>query len=256
MSSSLEAEKKSDHFKGKSALQHLAEKQSEGAISTTESHGTETPGHISSFADSARELAFLLLITGAICYHLLLPPLIIFQILTLFSASLIIWKTGRSSWLGWSRMERLHRLVEQERWEIQNHRPQEREELYALYGPKGFEGQLLEEVVDVLMADDDKLLRIMLEEEMGLRLQCHEHPLKQGLGGGLGAFFAALLCLLGTWFSSFLGLFFGAGITVACAATLSAIYEKNRKIPAIVWNLSIMYAAFSVVYFMLAYIST
>ena len=255
MSSPSETQENSDHFKGKDALQHMVEHQSDGVISMAESHGTEMPGHISSLADAAREVSFLLLIAGTICHRFQMPPLQTIQLLSLLSCGLIIWKTGRSAWLGWSRLERLHRLVEQERWEIQNHRPQEREELYALYRPKGFEGQLLEEVVDVLMADDDRLLRVMLEEEMGLKLRCHEHPLKQGLGGGLGAFSAALLCLTGSWIFSISGLFIGAAFTVTLAAAFSALYEKNRVVPAIVWNLSIMYVAFSFVYFMLEYIS-
>ena len=183
MSSTSETQENPDHFNGKGALKHMVEHQSDGVISMAESHGTEMPGHVSSFADAAREVAFLLLVAGTICHRFQMPPLQTLQLLSLLSCGLIIWKTGRSAWLGWSRLERLHRLVEQERWEIQNHRPQEREELYALYRPKGFEGQLLEEVVDVLMADDERLLRVMLEEEMGLKLRCHEHPLKQGLGG-------------------------------------------------------------------------
>ena len=93
--------------------------------------------------------------------------------------------------LGWARLERLHRIVEEERYEIENHRQQEREELKELYRAKGFQGKLLDEVVDVLMADGERLLKVMVEEELGLSLQSQEHPLKQGAGSALGAFVAS-----------------------------------------------------------------
>ncbi len=32
------------------------------------------------------------------------------------------------------------------------------------------------------MADDNRLLRVMLEEELGLTLEAYEHPLKQAFG--------------------------------------------------------------------------
>ncbi len=98
---------------------------------------------------------------------------------------------GRSAWLGWSRLERLHRILAQEKWEIEHNREQEREELGVLYAAKGFEGKLLEDVLDVLMADGDRLLKVMVEEELGLTLESQVHPLKQGLGAGFECYLPA-----------------------------------------------------------------
>jgi hypothetical protein len=106
----------------------------------------------------------------------------LFLMLSLFSFGWAVWKTGRSALLGWGRMERLHRLIEEERWEIQHHRAQERRELGEMYRAKGFDGKLLEEVLDVLMSDDNRLLKVMLEEELGLTLEAYEHPLRQAIG--------------------------------------------------------------------------
>ena len=95
---------------------------------------------------------------------------------SLFSIGWLFWKLGRSSLLGWARLERLHRLIQQEQWEIEHHRAQEKEELTAMYHQKGLTGKLLEQVIEVLMADDNRLLRVMLEEELGLTLETYEHP--------------------------------------------------------------------------------
>ena len=58
----------------------------------------------------------------------------------------------------------------EERFEIAHHRGQEKEELTELYALKGFKGELLDQVINVLMADDNRLLSVMLEEELGLEL--------------------------------------------------------------------------------------
>lgn len=214
------------HFEGKSALEHVTEKRASAA---SEVHGTEIPGPISSGADSAREMAVALLILTTLGLSWLS--------LLLFASAYFLWKIGRSAWLGWSRLGRLHRVVQEERWEIEHHRPQERDELIVLYGQKGFEGELLEEVVDVLMADSDRLLRVMLEEEMGLTLEAYPHPLKLAAGAGIGAIVGAAILLAGFFIP------YGAPIAtflvLGIAATVSAHYEKNRLLPAIIWNLAI-----------------
>ena len=103
--------------------------------------------------------------------------------------------------LGWSRLERLHRVIEEERWEIEHHRPQEREELRALYAAKGLRENSSMRSIEVLMADDNRLFQVMLEEELGLTLEAYEHPLKQAFGAFFGAHCSAL-CLFGPMASS------------------------------------------------------
>ena len=171
-----------------------------------------------------------------------------------FSFGWILWKVGRSAWLGWARLERLHRLVAEEKWEIEHHRHQEREELAALYAAKGFHGKLLEDVMDVLMSDDDRLLRVMLEEELGLSLEKQEHPLKQSLGAGIGALLTALICAISYALFSSTGLIIAALLVMGFAGGLSARYEKNRKIPAIIWNIGLGILAFGCPYFLLQFL--
>ena len=142
------------------------------------------------------------------------------------------------------------RLIEEERWEIEHHRPQEREELKALYAVKGFSGKLLDESVDILMADDNRLLQVMLEEELGLSLESYEHPLKQALGAFFGVIVSsAIMCC---WFlSSSPG---GARpslqrLVIACSAGMVAHLERNQPLPAIVWNVANAALASGVAYF-------
>lgn len=242
------------HFKGKDALSHVAEAQAAGLISSAEIHGTETPGHIAAGADAARESALLMLLIWIILIQFHIPQAQFLQILAAFSAGWIVWKAGRSAWLGWSRLERLHRIVAQEKYEIDHHRKQEREELKELYAAKGFEGKLLEEVLDVLMADDERLLRVMVEEELGLSLASHEHPLKQAFGAFVGSISAIAICMLGLWVDSAYGIVLGSLLAIAIGAGILAYHSKNLLIPAIVWNLGLSLLSFGFVYFLINFL--
>lgn len=231
------------HFQGKDAISHVAEKQAEGMISSAEIHGTEVPGHIGAFADCVRDTSVALtLIALLIGMHEEHPFL-------LFLLGWTAWRIGRASWLGWSRLERLHRVLEQERWEIQHNKPQEREELKELYRAKGFEGKLLEDVIDVLMADGDRLLRVMVEEELGLSLKSMEHPLKQGFGAGLGCILAGSILLLATNTGSLTLLIATAIVIMGAASALLAHYARNAITPAVTWNVSLSLFAFGLAYF-------
>ncbi|MBA2368200.1 MAG: VIT1/CCC1 transporter family protein [Candidatus Protochlamydia sp.] len=239
----------SAHFKSKDAVAHVAEAQAKGLIDSAETHATEQPGSLSSGIDAARETVTLLLLLS-----LLLPLSPIGQLFTgycIFLFAWMIWKMGRSARLGWARLEKLHRILEEERWEIEHNRMQEKEELKALYAAKGFEGRLLEEVLDVLMADGNRLLKVMVEEELGLSLGTYEHPLLQALGAGLGVFLAGSLLLFFFWVWPSYGMIAGAFFTIVFCSYLTAKWEKNRIIPSMVWNLAITALSVGAAYFLL-----
>jgi hypothetical protein len=238
------------HFDGKEAVEHVIEKQVEGLLSSTEVHGAEAPGHISAGSDAARETAVVFILL-AILFNIFDPneARSFLLISSVFGLGWVTWKVGRSAWLGWARLERLHRVMAEEKWEIEHHRQQERTELKALYEAKGLEGKLLEDVLDVLMADEDRILRVMLEEELGLSLENQEHPLKQSLGAAAGTLIAWAICWLGLFLYPPYGVIFGGLLVIAISAILSAQYEKNRLIPAVVWNLGIAILTFGVAYF-------
>lgn len=228
-----------DHFEGKKAWAHVAERQAEGFLASKEVHGLEVPGHLNAGLDAARDMATSLLILFALGVST--------QILSLYALGLIIWKTGRAAWLGWGRLERLHRVLAQERWEIEHNRPQEREELVVLYGAKGFEGKLLNDVVDVLMADESRLLRVMIEEEMGLTLENTEHPLKQAMGAFIGTLISALLSLLSLPIVPI--------VLIGATSGYTAYKSGNRPLDATVWAVAIALLATCTAYFIHDYLN-
>jgi len=172
-----------------------------------------------------------------------------------FLVGWILWKMGRSSLLGWARLERLHRLIEQERWEIQHHRKQEKEELLAMYKQKGLSGKLLHQVVEILMADDNRLLLVMLEEELGLTLESYEHPLKQALGAGIGVLVAIAMGALGAYIYGFVGMIISLSLTFSSSTLLSSKLEGNDLTKSLVWNLSIGALSIGMIYLLTRWIS-
>lgn len=244
----------SKHFKDKDAIAHVAEKQVEGFIASSEIHGTEIPGHIHASADAARDTAVALVLVWIILVHHAVAPNQITLVLATFTGGWMLWKAGRSAWLGWSRLERLHRIIEQEKWEIEHHRQQERQELAVMYAAKGFEGKLLEDVLDVLMADGDRLLRVMVEEELGLSLEDQEHPLKQSLFAAIGSLIAGIICIVSYLIYPSWGLLIGALLVTGTSAAIAAQRAGNQLIPAFVWNIALAVLTIGFVYFMLPYL--
>ena len=237
------------HFKGKEALQHVIDARIKGFSASSEIHGTELPGHYSAAADAAKETAIILLILWTLFFEIELSSGKVQWCFLVFVLGLIVWKVGRSAILGYNRLERLHRLIEEERFEIEHHRGQEKEELRALYSAKGFSGKLLDEAIDVLMADDNRLLQVMLEEELGLNLETYEHPLKQAAGAFVGVFGAAFIMSFGLFILPSWGPILCAAIIISLSAGTSAQLEKNKPLPSIIWNIAIAALASSIVYF-------
>jgi hypothetical protein len=89
------------------------------------------------------------------------------------------------------------------------------------------------------MADKDRLLKVMLQEEMGFRLEEHPHPLVQGVCASFGAsisFGYIVLLYLGC---SMDVLIVGVAGCIAVVGALMAKFERNLMIPAFIWNASV-----------------
>ena len=241
------------HFAGKSVKEHLKEARARGSIVSAEIHGVEMSGSMAAGADSAKEISLLLIIVG-MALAPLLPQAQVLIYIALVSCGWVIWKTARSALLGWSRIERLHRLIEEERWEIEHHRQQEKLELRDLYEAKGFKGKLLDDAIEVLMADDNRLLRVMLEEELGLSLETYEHPLKQAWGAFLGALISASVSLLGLSLFQSYGLIGASFLSIVGSCILTARLDKNRIWHFVIWNLASIGLIVGILHFLIAII--
>ncbi len=247
----MDSQSSGDHFEGQDAYEHVLQKKNELA---SEIHGDELPGHYGAFLDACRDMAVLLMVFWTISYVLQLPFKQTTLVLIIFTLVWALWKTIRSTWFSWTLLERLHRVLEEERYEIENHRDQEREELTALYASKGFQGELLDDVIDVLMADDERLLKVMMEEEMGLNLEHYEHPVKIGLGAALGALITGGLLIGIQWILPLYGLVALAIVIKSISGMLMASLQKNEILSAFIWNAGASIVILGVSYFLTLWI--
>ncbi len=89
----------------------------------------------------------------------------------------------------------LHRYRQMEYMHIHRVPDREREEIRQIFAAKGFEGELLEQVVDTICQDQHRWVDTMLVEEWGLRLQ-PPTPWKAGLVTFAGFLLAGAIPLL------------------------------------------------------------
>jgi len=66
-----------------------------------------------------------------------------------------------------------------EYWEVDHLPEKEREEIREIYEEKGFKGELLEQVVDVITADKDRWVDVMMKEELNMTKQ-DKSPIAMG----------------------------------------------------------------------------
>lgn len=70
-----------------------------------------------------------------------------------------------------------HKAIEY--WEVENLPEKEVEEIREIYAAKGFEGELLEQVVQVITADKDRWVDVMMKEELNM-IQSDKSPFAMG----------------------------------------------------------------------------
>ncbi len=98
-----------------------------------------------------------------------------------------------------------HRAVEY--WEVDNLPEMERDEIREIYAAKGFEGELLDRVVEVITADRDRWVEVMMKEELGMIKEA-KSPFAIGLVTFLSFVFVGFIPLL-VYVWDYLGTFTG-----------------------------------------------
>jgi VIT1/CCC1 family predicted Fe2+/Mn2+ transporter len=88
---------------------------------------------------------------------------------------------------------RKHRRTEY--WEVDNIPESEREEIREIFADKGFEGKLLEDVVEVITADRDRWVDVMMKEELQM-IEERKSPLAMGAVTYLSFLLIGLIPLL------------------------------------------------------------
>lgn len=207
-------------------------------VASSDFYKKETPEHLSKALESAKETTILGFIIFII-FRLLELQSSIKTFFICFFISWIFWKICQVAINSWTRLNRLHKIILEEKNEIEKNRENERKELETIYSAKGFSGNLLKEVVDTLMADDNRLLQVMMEEEMGLTLRTYEHPLKLGLYAGLSAFLTTGLLFLGLFGEFYFEFFIIGGLILILTSLISTKKDKSNLSFLIVWNIAI-----------------
>ena len=150
------------------------------------------------------------------------------------------------------------REILREATEIEKDPEGERLELMALYEAKGLRADTLRQAVDQICADPDTLLKVMMEEELGIFASTFEHPAILGVVNGAAALLGALpLCLA---FALAAGPAFPEGIplaatgawlaTAAFSGVLRARHSLEPRLEAMAINSTIALSAGGIAYFL------
>jgi VIT1/CCC1 family predicted Fe2+/Mn2+ transporter len=127
---------------------------------------------------------------------------------------------------GRTEREILRQRIATERHEIAHEPEEERAELRAIYQEKGLRGPLLDRVVGYLTADDERWLRALVRDELGVTAADEAPPWRQGLLVG-GAFMAGALVPLLPFLAALSSpRWWAYGLTAVAALALGAVKSR------------------------------
>jgi VIT1/CCC1 family predicted Fe2+/Mn2+ transporter len=91
--------------------------------------------------------------------------------------------------------------VERENEEIQHWPEHEREEIRTIYRDKGFQGALLDQIVDHITADRARWANVMMREELGFAPESFDPPVRSGVVVALSYLLGALVPVVPYFFA-------------------------------------------------------
>lgn len=147
-----------------------------------------------------------------------------------------------------------HKAVEY--WEVDHLPEKEREEIREIYQAKGFEGELLEQVVDKITEDRDRWVDVMMKEELEMSEET-KSPLAMG-GVTFMSFILFGIIPLITYIVDYFGLWTGnlflissilTGITFALIGVLKAVVTQTHILRSIMETLFLGGAAAVLAYY-------
>jgi vacuolar iron transporter family protein len=156
-----------------------------------------------------------------------------------------------------SSIEQYEKQRKKEIWEIENLPEVEKEEIREIYRAKGFEGELLEKIVDVITSDKERWLDAMMKEELEMVPE-KKPPIKTAAVTFISFIIIGFIPLItyvwefvsGTNLSDpFLITSILTGIAFLLIGYLRAIVNNTGKLKGILWTLFLGGAAAAVAYY-------
>lgn len=130
-----------------------------------------------------------------------------------------------------------HRRVEE--WEVENMPDIEREEIRQIYQSKGFDGELLEEIVRVITADKKRWIDTMMKDELEM-IKDTKSPLQMAAVTYISFIGVGLIPLLSYVFKSFLQVSQQQLFLISCVLTTLAFviigYLKTYVTQTTAWK--------------------
>ncbi|MCH7413657.1 VIT1/CCC1 transporter family protein [Belliella sp. R4-6] len=147
-----------------------------------------------------------------------------------------------------------HKAIEY--WEVDNLPQKEREEIEEIYRNKGFEGELLQKVVDVITSDKDRWVNEMMKDELNM-MEETKSPFKIGLATLISFIVVGFIPLMiyvydyfqETSFDVFLWTSIFTGIAFATVGWLKSFVNQTNIFKSIGETLALGFLAALVAYY-------
>jgi VIT1/CCC1 family predicted Fe2+/Mn2+ transporter len=154
-----------------------------------------------------------------------------------------------------------HRNIEY--WEVDNIPEKEREEIEDIYRRKGFEGPLLQQVVDVIVSDRDRWVNEMMKDELEMILDS-KSPFKIGLATLISfvviGFIPLLVYVYDYFYEAGFDLFVWTsiftGLAFVVVGALKSLINQTSYFKSIMETLALGFVAALVAYYVGSFLET